>query len=203
MIFSGKTIDLVLQSSKTRYNIFRSVESKMGQPFSFCGIGTDSRGVWLRGDLLRLVNRGVVSMREWISVISGNRNDWLRALVSVALCRSGSPEIPRSFQSCVESLNERGIVEALGFFGESFSIVLATGLRGRWKGGLGLAYRSRNALRGLSGTSLCLSRGVEVDLKSLSRSAAKSVFILYFLKLSAFESRLLISPKSESEAERP
>lgn len=74
----------------------------------------------------------------------------------------------------MESLKERGIVEAPGFSGESFSIVLATGFRGRWKGGLGLEYRSRNALRGLSGILLFFSRGVEADLKSLSRSAAKS-----------------------------
>jgi hypothetical protein len=151
---------------------------------------------------LRPGNRGVVSISEWISVISGSRNDWLRALVSIALRRSGSVEIPRSLKSCVESLKERGIVEGPGFFGESFSIVFATGLRGRWKGGLGFAYRSRNALRGLSGTSLLLMRGVEADLKSLSRSVNKSLLRLYFVKLSAVESLLLTSPKSESEAER-
>jgi len=106
--------------------------------------------------------------------------------------------IPKSSNNCVVSLKARGSVEAAGFLDAySRSIVLPTGFAGLRNGGLGFVYRSKKALRGLSGSWCCFSRGVDTVLRSLSKSPLRPDF-----GPSIGENRLWTPPKSERDADR-
>ena len=79
-------------------------------------------------------------------------------------------------------------------------MVFATGFRGRWNGGLGLVYRSTNALRGLSGK--CFVRGVETVFNSFSMSEERFLKPV-FPYFSIGENGRFKSPKSDREADLP
>lgn len=109
--------------------------------------------------------------------------------------------IPKSVKSWAVSLNERGSVDIAGLLVYSLSIVFPTGLRGRWKGGLGFEYRSTNALLGRSG-SCCFVRGVDIDFNSLSKSEGK-LFRAGLPYFSTGEKGRFRSAKSDIDTERP